>query len=72
MNPLPFLQGSLSARESVGGIEMLFAGVFFGLFVGVITGADHGTAFDLAGTGQAEPDSLLAAVRSATALAAQA
>ncbi|MDA0979540.1 MAG: 4-hydroxythreonine-4-phosphate dehydrogenase PdxA, partial [Proteobacteria bacterium] len=36
------------------------------------TSVDHGTAFDLAGTGRAEPDSLLAAIRIATQLTAQA
>lgn len=33
------------------------------------TSVDHGTAFELAGTGQAEPDSMVAAVRCAAAMA---
>ncbi len=33
------------------------------------TSPDHGTAFDIAGTGQARPDSLLAAIREAKAIA---
>ena len=36
----------------------------------VRTSVDHGTAFDLAGTGRADPGSLVAAVRMAAALAA--
>jgi 4-hydroxythreonine-4-phosphate dehydrogenase len=35
----------------------------------VRTSPDHGTAFDIAGTGQADPSSLLAAVRMARKLA---
>ena len=35
------------------------------------TSVDHGTAFDLAGTGQADPSSLIAAVRCAIDLTAQ-
>ncbi|MBV8876087.1 MAG: 4-hydroxythreonine-4-phosphate dehydrogenase PdxA [Gammaproteobacteria bacterium] len=35
------------------------------------TSPDHGTAFDLAGTGRADPSSLIAAVRLASSLAAQ-
>ena len=35
------------------------------------TSPDHGTALDLAGTGQADPGSLTAAVRLASRLAAQ-
>ena len=35
------------------------------------TSPDHGTAFDLAGTGRADPSSLVAAVRLASTLAAQ-
>ncbi|HUS25547.1 MAG TPA: 4-hydroxythreonine-4-phosphate dehydrogenase PdxA [Candidatus Binatia bacterium] len=38
----------------------------------VRTSVDHGTALDLAGTGQAEPGSLYAAIRMAIALAARA
>jgi 4-hydroxythreonine-4-phosphate dehydrogenase len=34
------------------------------------TSPDHGTAFDLAGTGRADPSSLVAAVRLASTLAA--
>ena len=34
------------------------------------TSPDHGTAFDLAGTGRADPASLVAAVRLASTLAA--
>jgi 4-hydroxythreonine-4-phosphate dehydrogenase len=36
----------------------------------VRTSPDHGTAFDLAGTGRADPASLVAAVRMARRLAA--
>ena len=36
----------------------------------VRTSPDHGTAFDIAGTGQASPDSLIAAIRMARRLAA--
>ena len=36
----------------------------------VRTSVDHGTAFDLAGTGRADPGSLVAAVRMADQLAA--
>jgi len=35
----------------------------------VRTSPDHGTAFDLAGTGRADPSSLLAALRMARRLA---
>jgi 4-hydroxythreonine-4-phosphate dehydrogenase len=35
------------------------------------TSADHGTAFDLAGTGRADASSLMAAVQLASTLAAQ-
>ena len=35
------------------------------------TSVDHGTAFDLAGTGKADPGSLLAAVQAAEHLVAQ-
>ena len=34
----------------------------------VRTSPDHGTAFDIAGTGQADPSSLLAAIRMARQL----
>jgi 4-hydroxythreonine-4-phosphate dehydrogenase len=37
----------------------------------VRTSPDHGTAFDIAGTGKARPDSLIAALRLAAALAAR-
>ncbi len=37
----------------------------------VRTSPDHGTAFNIAGTGQARPDSLIAAVRQAQAIAEQ-
>jgi 4-hydroxythreonine-4-phosphate dehydrogenase len=33
------------------------------------TSVDHGTAFDIAGTGRARPDSLLAAIRMAVQMA---
>jgi 4-hydroxythreonine-4-phosphate dehydrogenase len=35
----------------------------------VRTSPDHGTAFDIAGRGQARPDSLIAAIRQADAIA---
>ncbi|MFN8897688.1 MAG: 4-hydroxythreonine-4-phosphate dehydrogenase PdxA, partial [Pseudomonadota bacterium] len=35
----------------------------------VRTSPDHGTAFDIAGTGRADPSSLLAALRTARVLA---
>jgi len=35
------------------------------------TSPDHGTAFDLAGSGRADPSSLVAAVQLASTLAAQ-
>ena len=38
----------------------------------VRTSPDHGTAFDIAGTGRADPSSLIAALRLAARLAAQA
>jgi 4-hydroxythreonine-4-phosphate dehydrogenase len=37
----------------------------------VRTSPDHGTAFDIAGTGRADPSSLIAALRLAARLAAQ-
>ena len=37
----------------------------------VRTSPDHGTAFDIAGTGRADPSSLIAALRLATRLSAQ-
>jgi 4-hydroxythreonine-4-phosphate dehydrogenase len=33
------------------------------------TSPDHGTAFDIAGTGRADPSSMIAAIRMARALA---
>jgi 4-hydroxythreonine-4-phosphate dehydrogenase len=36
------------------------------------TSPDHGTAFDIAGTGQARPDSLIAALKLASGMAARA
>src|SRR5207247_10962435 len=38
----------------------------------VRTSPDHGTAFDIAGTGRANPSSLIAAIKLATRLSAQA
>jgi 4-hydroxythreonine-4-phosphate dehydrogenase len=38
----------------------------------VRTSPDHGTAFDIAGTGRADPSSLIAAIRLADRLAARA
>ena len=38
----------------------------------VRTSPDHGTAFDIAGTGRADPSSLIAAIRLAARLAAAA
>lgn len=35
----------------------------------VRTSPDHGTAFDIAGRGQARPDSMIAAIRMAQAIA---
>ncbi len=35
------------------------------------TSPDHGTAFDIAGTGRARPDSLIAALKLAAAMAAR-
>ncbi len=37
----------------------------------VRTSPDHGTAFDIAGRGQARPDSLIAAIRMADQIAAR-
>jgi 4-hydroxythreonine-4-phosphate dehydrogenase len=38
----------------------------------VRTSPDHGTAFDIAGTGRADPSSLIAAIRLAARLSAKA
>ena len=49
-----------------------FGGVNVTLGLPVVrTSPDHGTAFDIAGTGKADPSSLIAALRLAARLAAR-